>query len=316
MTIEGVHSSHSKVGDDSAATFSSSTADSGLLVLGCGLVALAIALAVNSILGPLLADAIDYPVSETMRNQTIGLDAASLFVVAPTTAAIGILALRNHAAAPTLALGPTGYMAYMFVQYVAGPDHLNYPPVLVLQLGIFIGGWLLAGLAWRIEQRQSLRGLARGRDLAEWHGWVALGLGAFVLARYLPGLVNSITNEPLPAELATDPAMYWLIVLLDLGVYLPATILAAVGLRRGRSWATVLHRGLVVWFVLTTVAVGTMAAAMLINGDPNASAGQLILFVTVGITIIGYATAILRPIIKGDASNEPPHLGQLGVPAP
>ncbi|MEM7326716.1 MAG: hypothetical protein AAF531_26760, partial [Actinomycetota bacterium] len=304
MTIEGSHSVRPEVGDDPTATISSATADAGLVALGWGLVALAVALAANSILGPLLADTIDYPVSDTMRNQTIGLDAASLFVVAPITAAVGILALRGHPAAPTLALGPAGCVAYLFVQYVAGPDHLNYPPVLVLQLGLFIGGWLLAGVAWRIERRRSGRRPVREHDLAAPHGWVAFGLGAFVFARYLPGLVGSITNEPLPAASATDPAMYWLIVLLDLGIYLPATIMAGVGLRRGLGWAALLHRGLVVWFLLITIAVGTMAAAMLINDDPNASAGQLILFITVGTIIIGYAVAILRPTLRDVVSRE------------
>ena len=316
MTTEGSRPASSEVGDDdAAATTSSLTADAGLAALGWGLLAVAIALVLNSILGPLLTETIDYPVSETMRNQTIGLDAASLFVVAPITAAVGILALRNHPAAPTLALGPAGYVAYMFVQYIAGPDHLSYPRVLVLQLGLFVGGWLLAGLAWRIEQSRSLVGLAEGHDLAKRHGWVALGLGAFVLARYLPGLVGSITNEPLPAELATDPAMYWLIVLLDLGVYLPATTLAAVGLLKGLEWATLLHRGLVTWFLLTTVAVGTMAATMQINDDPNASASQLALFIIVGIAIIGYAAAILRPTITDGVSQEPSDLDTAGITA-
>lgn len=304
MTTEGLHPAPSYVGDDEAlATAASPTADARLAALGWGLLAVAAALAFNSILGPLLTDTIDYPVSETMRNQTIGLDAASLFVVAPITAAVGVLALRNHPAAPTLALGPAGYVAYMFVQYIAGPDHLSYPPVLVLQLGLFIGGWLLAGVAWRVERSRSLRALAEGPGLTKRHSWVALGLGAFVLARYLPGLVGSVTDEPLPAELATDPAMYWLIVLLDLGVYLPATTLAAVGLRRGLAWAALLHRGLVVWFVLTTVAVGTMAATMQVNDDPNASAGQLTLFIIVGLAVSGYAAAILRPTLGDRPSH-------------
>lgn len=299
MTTETQHPAPSEVGDgDAITTTAPATAETGWSVLGWGLLALAVALTFNSILGPFLADLINYPVSETMRNQTIGLDAASLLVVAPITAAIGILALRSHSAAPVLALGPAGYVAYMFVQYVAGPDHLSYPPVLVLQLALFAGSWLLAGLAWRIAGGRSPAAQAGGCDLARWHGWVALGLGAFVLLRYLPGLIGSATDEPLPAELATDPAMYWLIVLLDLGVYLPATTLAAAGLRRGLRWAALLHRGLVGWFVLTTVAVAAMATTMQVNDDPNASAGQLTLFIIVGAAVIGYAAAIFKPVLR------------------
>lgn len=266
----------------------------GLRVLGWGLLVMALGLAINSILGPLAADLIDYPVSDSMRNQTIGLDAASLIVVAPVSAAVGILALRRHPAAPVLALGPAGFVAYMFVQYVAGPDHLSYPPVLVLQLGLFAAGWLLAGLAWHLDPGRPGEGTVI-KTLGPAHGWVAVVLGLFVLARYVPGLIGSITNEPLPAEVATDPAMYWLIVLLDLGVYLPATTLAAVGLWRARPWGSRLHRGLVGWFVLTTIAVAAMSATMSLNDDPNASAGQLMLFVVVAIGIVSYAAAIIRP---------------------
>ena len=151
-------------------------------LLGWGLLALAAALAVNSILGPFAAGVVEYPVSETLGNQTIGLDAASLLVVAPILCALGLLALRGHTATPVLSLGPAGYVAYMFVQYVAGPDHRVSPPVLGLQLGLFAGGWLLAGLAWRIDAAESSTRPA-GSDLARWHAWAALGLGGFVLTR-------------------------------------------------------------------------------------------------------------------------------------
>lgn len=282
---------------------SGEVADSRLRWLGRGLAALAVGLAFNSVLGPFVADRLDYPVSETMRNQTIGLDAAGLVLVAPITLLIAILALRGHRAAPVLALGPTSYVAYMFVQYIAGPDHLDYPRVMILQLGLFIGGWLLAALAWSIARsRQPGSPLLSPR-----HGYVSLALGFFVLLRYLPGLWGSLGAEALPDQAAQDPAMYWLIVLLDLGVYLPIAVLAAIGLRRGRAWATTLHRGAVGWFLLVSVAVTAMSAAMLANDDPSASTGQLVLFVVTVVAVAGYAYAIDRglfePIEPGPAAG-------------
>ncbi len=267
-------------------------ADNRSVWLGGGLAALAVGLAANSMLGPFVADRLDYPVSATMRNQTIGLDAAGLVVVAPVTLLIAILASRGHRAAPVLALGPTSYVAYMFVQYIAGPDHLNHPRVLILQLALFSGGWLLAALAWSIARSRQ----AAQPVLSRHHGVVSLVLGLFVLLRYLPGLWGSLSAEPVPDQAALDPAMYWLIVLLDLGVYLPIAVLAAVGLRRERVWATTLHRGAVGWFVLVSIAVAVMSAAMLANDDPNASTGQLVLFVVTGIAVAGYAYVINRPL--------------------
>ena len=260
--------------------------------LGWGLIALGIGLASNSLLGPLGVDRIDYPVSESMRNQTIGLDAATLVVVAPLTVAIGVLALRGHGAAPALALGPTSYGAYMLVQYIAGPDHLSYPGVLLLQLAVFIGSWSLAAVAWRLARQPPLR-----VRLGRWHGLVAWALAGFVLLRYLPGLAGSLSNEPLPPEAAGDPAMYWLIVLLDLGVFVPIAAVAGLGLRRGRPWATTLHRGAVGWFTLVTVAVATMSATMWLNDDRYASAGQLTLFVGLSVVMLVYAAVVHRPLL-------------------
>ena len=48
-----------------------------------GLMAIGVGLATVAVLGPLAAGVVDYHVTETLRNQTIGLDAVSLLVVAP-----------------------------------------------------------------------------------------------------------------------------------------------------------------------------------------------------------------------------------------
>lgn len=100
---------------------------SGEQSLAVALLALAAGLAVVALLGPLLFGVIDYRVSETLRNQTIGLDAVPLFLVVPVSIAVALLALRKQPAAPALALGPAAYSAYMSVQYVLGPEYLRLP---------------------------------------------------------------------------------------------------------------------------------------------------------------------------------------------
>jgi len=66
-------------------------------VVAAWLIALAVGLIVNSVAGSLLIDAIDYPVSDSMRNQTIGLDAAALFLFAPACLVTAVLAWRGIA---------------------------------------------------------------------------------------------------------------------------------------------------------------------------------------------------------------------------
>lgn len=60
----------------------------GLVVIALGLAALALA-------GPLAFEIVDYRVTETLRNQTIGLDLVSLAVVAPLAIAGSCLGLRR-----------------------------------------------------------------------------------------------------------------------------------------------------------------------------------------------------------------------------
>ena len=90
-----------------------------------GLVAVSVGLAAVALLGPLVFELIDYRVSETLRNQTIGLDAVSLLFVAPLALIAAVLVLRRHIAGPALALGIGAYTSYMFVQYILGPDYAN-----------------------------------------------------------------------------------------------------------------------------------------------------------------------------------------------
>jgi hypothetical protein len=82
--------------------------------------------------------------SETLRNQTHGLEAVSLLVVAPLSVVIGVLARRGHRAAPYVGVAIGAYTAYMLVQYIVGPSYLDYPRVLPLQLGLFVLGWVVA----------------------------------------------------------------------------------------------------------------------------------------------------------------------------
>src|SRR3954464_15887022 len=88
----------------------------GLLVIAAGLAAVAL-------LGPLATGIIDYRVTETLRNQTIGLDAVSLFLVAPLSVFAALRVRGGYLVGPALALGIGTYTSYMAVQYIVGPDY-------------------------------------------------------------------------------------------------------------------------------------------------------------------------------------------------
>ena len=64
--------------------------------LAIALVALALGVAANSILGPVGLGLMRYRTSATTLNQLLGSDAAALFVVVPITVAAAVLAFRRH----------------------------------------------------------------------------------------------------------------------------------------------------------------------------------------------------------------------------
>jgi hypothetical protein len=122
------------------------------LWLAIGLFAVALDLSAVALLGPIASGVVEYRVTETLRNQTIGLDFISLFVVAPLCVLAAILVLRDGAAGPALALGIGAYTSYMFVQYILGPDYADLPGnnerLFPLSLFLFAAGWIVALAAW------------------------------------------------------------------------------------------------------------------------------------------------------------------------
>ena len=121
--------------------------------LAFGLIGIALGLGAVALLGPLATDVIDYHVTETLRNQTIGLDAVSFLLVAPLSFLAAILVTRGRRAGAALALGVGAYTSYMFIQYVVGPEYERLPGnnelLFPLYLSLFTLGWLVFVGAWR-----------------------------------------------------------------------------------------------------------------------------------------------------------------------
>jgi hypothetical protein len=252
--------------------------DRAAVTLGWSLLALAAILTANSLLGPLFVDLLSYPISRSMTNQLLGLEVVTLVLVVPWTALAGVLVLRQDPRGPLLALGPTSYTAYMFVQYVLGPEYGAYSRAAVFHTAVFVLASGLALVAWSRAQRGPVP-LTTARQ-RRWTSIALLGLAGFVLLRYLPMFVGSITHEPISAEFRDARTFFWSIVLLDLGVVVPLTVAGAVALRRGSEAGRRAVYGLVGWFALVPPSVTAMAAVMLVRDDPNASAPTLALLVT------------------------------------
>jgi hypothetical protein len=128
-------------------------------------------------------------------------------------------------------------------------------------------------------------------------GRVVLPVLAFVaFFRYLPALGDWMSGRPEDAGYLAGPTFSWAIAMLDLGVFLPATIAACVGLVSGTPWA---HKALytaVGWFALVGPAVAAMAITMYVNDDPSASSATTAFMTALGIAFAVLAVYLYRPL--------------------
>ena len=262
-----------------------------LLAIAGGLVAVAL-------LGPLVGGPIDYHVSETLRHQTIGLDAASLLIVAPLALVAALLTRRKHAGGPALALGVGAYTSYMLLQYIVGPEYLERPGdnelLFPLYLALFALGWGSAVLAWRALRTDRLPAPGRReRVLAK----AVLPLFAFLaFSRYLPVLADVMGGAPRDSGYRAGPTFFWTIATLDLGVFLPATVITCAAVVRGREWAPKALYLVAGWFGLVGPAVAAMAIAMYLGDDPNATVAATLLMTMLGLAFAALACLTYQPL--------------------
>jgi hypothetical protein len=262
--------------------------------LGLGLVGLGAGLALNTLIGPLALDLVAYPFSETVLNETLGLEAISLVLIAPLAIVAGVLAARGHSLGSVVALGPSGYTAYMLAQYVVGPQYATYGPViafhltlLIVAVGVLVGAWSAIDAA----------GLPRRSRRSE-IGWAVtvLLMAGFAVSRWSGALGAMAGNEAVPVA-PTDLTMYWSIFLLDLGLVVPASIATAIAVLRRSPWAGKALYGVVGWFALVPPSVAAMAIVKVVRDDPVANPGDTVVLAVVTLVFWTIAAVLFRPLV-------------------
>jgi hypothetical protein len=118
-------------------------------------------------------------------------------------------------------------------------------------------------------------------------------------------MLGAGSQTPLPREVAEEPAFYWSIVLLDLGVVVPAALAAGVALWRGGVLAAPGLYAVVGWFALVPPSVAAMAAVMLLDGDPFASLGQVLLLSAAAVVFAAFAVVVFRPLFATSGAEQP-----------
>lgn len=254
-------------------------------------------------LGPLVLGVVDYPIGESVLNQLLGLEIVTVTVVVPWSIWSALRCLRGDPVGPVLAIGPAGYTAYMVAQYVVGPEYDTYrvialAHVLLFSVALGVTIWSFA-LGCRAGLAPFTAAAARRWAL------VLVALAMVVALRYVPALVGSFTQAEIPAEFADARAFYWSIVLLDLGVVVPASLIGAVTVWRRSLQARVVVAAVLGWFALVPPSVAAMATVMWVRDDPNASLGQTALLWAIAIGAAGVAGGGLRQVTRVPHRSSP-----------
>jgi hypothetical protein len=265
---------------------------------------LALGLAINAVLGPLLTGMIDYRYTETFENQGIGLDAFALVIAAPLLILAGLLSLRGHQAAPVLALGPALMAAYMLPQYVLGAHYVELPgnneDFFLLHLGLFVLSGAVAVIAWRSIDTIELPNVSRRFEVES--AMLLLAVAVFLLLRYVPFLFDVSRGDP-GSEYRDDAVALWLIALMDLGIVLPIAIASGVALLLRVGTARKPMYAVLGWFALVGPAVASMGFAMVLNDDPHASVVGAVAFAGIGGGFALLAAYIFRPLFGPSAQQ-------------
>ena len=268
-------------------------------LLGTLAALLGIGAAAVSLLGPLVAGIIEYHVSDGALDQVAGGDAAALLLVAPTSLAAGILALRRHRAAPAMALGPSVYSLYMYSQLALGNDIGRHPGNSEQFFPLFLALVVLAGAITVIALVE-----LRAAELPPIRSSIARGLGAFLLVvaffltfgLHLPGLIDALGATTPSSEYAADPVVFWLVKMMDLGFVVPALVWAGVSLLKQRPTAHLLAFAGVGWTALLGSSVAGMAVVMQLKGDPAASTVNTMAFGSFAAIAVGFAITTYRTL--------------------
>lgn len=265
--------------------------------LAVSLVVMALGNVATIVLGPLVLGVVQYPVSESILNQLLGLELVTLGVVVPWSILAAARTFRGDPLGPVLAIGPSAYTAYMLAQYVVGPEYDTYRVVALAHVALFGVAAGAALWSFTLGCRSALPPLDAGAG-RRWG--VALAALAMVVAlRYAHAVVASFTQESIPTEFADAKAFYWSIVLLDLGVVVPATLVGAAAVWRGWAHARVVVAAVLGWFALVPPSVAAMATVMVLRDDVHASSGQTTLLWVIAVVAVGIAARGLRVVVRG-----------------
>jgi hypothetical protein len=262
------------------------------------LVALAVLVAGNVVLGPLGVGVIQWRVSAIGLNQTYGADGAALVLIVPTALTAAWLWLRQHRLAAPLALGVGLATLYYAIASALGPDYVRYSGnnerFFVVLLALIVLSWSIALMAWAALDKRPpapAPGLARMLGSVLLVGGVAVGLawGRQLLDITIAGSLSGADA----LAYADAPSAFWLVRVVDLGFIVPLCLAVGIGLWRGNPTAIKAAYGITAFMTIQAASVLAMGTVMLWHQDPPATPELVFVLAPVSAALAVFTTRLL-----------------------
>ena len=274
-------------------------------LLSAGLFTLAALIVGYAVLGPLILDVIHFRTSVSGLSQVRGGDLAALVIVVPVCVGVGVLAWRDHRAAPVLALAPAFFAMYTYSQLILGNEYLRLPGNIErffpLLLTMFIVAAVIAVRGWALARPEELP--ASSRRLARGSGITLIVIAVFVaVGLHLPTLVDALGDHPSGAAYLDAPTLFWVVKFYDLGIVVPAALTVGIGLLKRQVWARKPAYAILGAYVLIGWSVAGMGWSMLISGDPDASVAMAVAVTGIASAGAVFAYFLYRPLFRATRS--------------
>ena len=233
--------------------------------------------------------------------QNLGTDLVTLLIGIPLLVVGAIATFRGSLRGRLLWLGALGYLVYAYGMYALG---VRWNPLFLAYLALFgLSFYALTSGLVRTDAAL-IRDAARGRVPVRGVATYLIGIGILVAALWLGEEVGAVLQGIVPPSVVQFEAPTNIVHVFDLGIVLPAFVIAAVMLLRDRPWGYVLAGTLLVKAstIGLWVAVMIWLSARQGIGSPPAYTAFFVALTLGGVALSWVFLARVGPAIRVDNS--------------
>jgi hypothetical protein len=200
------------------------------------LTALIVVLAIPAHLTGLLSPSI-YRDPTVLLPQNLGTDLVTLCVAIPLLVVGAIAMRRGSLPARLLWLGALGYLVYAYGMYALG---VRWNPLFLAYLALFGLSFFTLTVGLIRTDATAIRDAANGRAPVRSVAAYLIVIAIMVAGLWLAEEVGALLRGTVPPSVVQFEAPTNIVHVFDLGIVLPAFVLAALMLLRSRPWGYVL----------------------------------------------------------------------------